>query len=97
MEIGMKVTDELFRFLTQIQDEVHRFAIAYHKQKRSHSQTKSELDDIKGIGEKTKSVLLKRFGSVKRIKEAKLAELVEFVGNSKGSIVYAHFNGDLSR
>ena len=97
MEIGMKVTDELFRFLTQIQDEVHRFAIAYHKQKRSHSQTKSELDEIKGIGEKTKSVLLKRFGSVKRIKEAKLAELSEIVGNSKGSIVYAHFNGDLSR
>lgn len=97
MEIGMKVTDELFRFLTQIQDEVHRFAIAYHKQKRSHSQTQSELDDIKGIGEKTKSELLKRFGSVKRLKEAKLAELTEIVGNSRGSIVYNHFNGDLSR
>ena len=92
-----KVTDELFRFLTQIQDEVHRFAIAYHKQKRSHSQTQSELDDIKGIGEKTKSELLKRFGSVKRLKEAKLAELAEIVGNSRGSIVYNHFNGDLSR
>ena len=96
-EIGLKITDEVFRFLTQIQDEVHRFAIAYHKQKRSKSQTRSELDEIRGIGEVTKKSLLKRFGSVKRIKEAKLAELAESIGTSKGSIVYNHFNGDLSR
>ena len=96
-EIGLKITDEVFRFLTQIQDEVHRFAIAYHKQKRSKSQTLSELDEIRGIGEVTKKSLLKRFGSVKRIKEAKLTELTESIGTSKGSIVYNHFNGDLSR
>ena len=96
-EIGLKITDEVFRFLTQIQDEVHRFAIAYHKQKRSKSQTRSELDEIHGIGEVTKKSLLKRFGSVKRIKEAKLEELTESIGTSKGSIVYNYFNSDLSR
>ena len=96
-EVGFKPTDELFRFLTQIQDEVHRFAIAYHIQKRSKSQTGSELDEIRGIGEKTKNLLLRRFGSVKRIREAKLAELVEIVGKSKGSIVYNHLNSNLSR
>jgi excinuclease ABC subunit C len=96
-EIGLKPTEELFRFLTQIQDEVHRFAIAFHIHKRSKSQTHSELDEIRGIGEKTKSMLLNRFGSVKRIREAKLAELVEIAGNSKGSIVYNHFNSNLSR
>jgi excinuclease ABC subunit C len=96
-EIGLKPTEELFRFLTQIQDEVHRFAIAFHIHKRSKSQTHSELDEIRGIGEKTKSMLLNRFGSVKRIREAKLAELVELAGNSKGSIVYNHFNSNLSR
>jgi excinuclease ABC subunit C len=97
VEIGMKPTDELFHFLTQIQDEVHRFAITYHKQKRSKTQTASELDNIKGIGEKTKNMLLKHFGSVKRLKEAKLADLIELIGNSKGSIVYNYFNNHLSR
>ena len=96
-EIAFKITDEVFRFLTQIQDEVHRFAIAYHKQKRSKSQTVSELDEVVGIGEKTKNALLKHFGSVKRVKEAKLTELVELLGKNRGSAVYDYFNGDLSR
>lgn len=95
-EIGVKPTDELFRFLTQIQDEVHRFAIAYHKQKRSTSQTKSELDDIRGIGEKTKKLLLNHFGSVKRIKEAKITDLIEILGKRRGSMVYEYFNNNLS-
>ena len=96
-EIGMKATDEVFRFLTQIQDEVHRFAISFHKQKRSRAQTKSELDEIEGVGEKTKTMLLKHFGSVKRIRSAKEADLIELLGKRRGSAIYAYFNGNLSR
>ena len=73
--IGLRQTSPLFRLLTQIQDEVHRFAITFHKDKRSKRQTKSALDDVKGIGEKTKTMLLKEFKSVKRIKEASLEAL----------------------
>ncbi len=97
LEIGMKATDELFIFLTSIQDEVHRFAINYHKQKRSQSQTKSELDSIKGIGEKSKTALLRHFGSIKHIKEAKIEELSRLVGNNRASIIYEYFNGQISR
>lgn len=96
-EIGMKVTDEVFKFLTQVQDEVHRFAISYHKQKRSKNLTKSELDEIVGIGEKTKKALLSELKSVKRIKEANLDDLKKIVGTHKGSIVYDHFHGKISR
>lgn len=95
-EVGMKVTDEVFRLMTQIQDEVHRFAISFHKQKRSKSQTASELDMIDGVGEKSKSALLKAFKSVKRLREAKLEEIQEIVGTNRGSIVYKYFHGDLS-
>ena len=69
--IGMRLDSPLFHLLTRIQDEVHRFAIQFHKDKRSKSQVKSELDNIKGIGEKTKTLLLRHFKSVKRIKEAR--------------------------
>lgn len=96
-EVGMKATDEVFRFLTQIQDEVHRFAIAYHKQKRSKSQTKSELDEVPGIGEKTKTDLLKAFKSIKRLREAKLEDIQKIVGNHRGSVIYEHFHGKISR
>lgn len=96
-EIGLKPTDELFKFLTQIQDEVHRFAISFHKQRRSKVQTRSELDEIPGVGEKTKTALLKHFGSVKRIRSAEKQELTNLLGNAKGSVVYEYFKADLSR
>jgi len=92
-EIGMKPTDEVFRFLTQVQDEVHRFAISYHKHKRSKSQTKSELDEIPGVGEKTKTDLLKAFKSLKRLREAKLEDIQSIVGTNRGSVIYKYFHG----
>lgn len=95
-EFGMKVTDELFRLLVQIQDEVHRFAITYHKQKRSKSQTHSELDDIQGVGDVSKQKLLRHFHSVSRAKTADLTELRQVLGNSLGTKVYEHFRRDLS-
>lgn len=95
-EYGMKVTDELFRLLVQIQDEVHRFAISYHRQKRSKSQTHSELDDIHGVGEVAKQKLLRHFRSVARAKSAELDELQQVLGNSLGTKVYEHFRGVLS-
>lgn len=95
-EIAIKPTDELFLFLTRIQDEVHRFAITYHKQKRSKKQTKSELDEIKGIGAKTRNTLLTHFKSIKRLKEADLSSIAEVIGNGRASIVYDHFHQDLS-
>ncbi len=85
--IGLRQTSPLFRLLTQIQDEVHRFAITFHKDKRSKRQTKSALDDVKGIGEKTKTMLLKEFKSVKRIKEASLKALSRVVGEAKAKII----------
>lgn len=81
--IGMKTDSALFHLLTHIQDEVHRFAITFHRDKRSKSQIKSELDDIKGIGPKTKEILLKHFKSVKRIKESSEEELTKLIGESK--------------
>ena len=81
--IGMKLDSPLFHLLTRIQDEVHRFAITFHRDKRSKKQNHSELDDIKGIGEKSKTALLKKFKSVKRIKETSLEELGEVIGQAK--------------
>jgi len=95
-EVDLKITDEVFKLLARIQEEVHRFAISFHKEKRSRQQTKSVLDDIYGVGETTKAALLKRFGSVKRIKEANLSELNQVIGNHKGSIVYEFFHGQIS-
>jgi excinuclease ABC subunit C len=90
--IGVKQHSPLFRLLTQIQDEVHRFAITFHRDKRSKHQIASELDTIKGVGEKSKSALLKAFKSVKRIKEAAPEALTAVVGDSKAQLIYAHFH-----
>lgn len=90
--IGLKPDSELFHALTRIQDEVHRYAITFHRDKRSKHALKSELDDIKGIGPKSKDVLLKRLKSVKQIKQASLATLTEVVGQAKANIVYNYFN-----
>ena len=89
--IGLKQGTILFRLLSQIQDEVHRFAITFHRDKRSKRQTASELDNIKGIGVKSKISLLNHFKSVKRIKEASLEELVSVVGKSKAEIIFKGF------
>ena len=90
--IGIKDTSELFRVLTQLQDEVHRFAISFHREKRSKHQLHSELDDIKGIGPKTRDGLLKLFKSVKRIKEASLNDISNVIGQAKAEIIYQHFH-----
>jgi len=88
----MKTESELFRVLTQLQDEVHRFAITFHREKRSKHALQSELDSIKGIGEKTRDGLLKALKSVKRISEAELTQLAEVIGPAKAKIVYDHFH-----
>ena len=85
--MGVETDSPLFRLLTQIQDEVHRFAITFHKNKRAKHNTESELDKIKGIGEATKTTLLRRFKSLKRIKSATLEELTEVVGKSKAELI----------
>ena len=85
--IGLKQGAPLFRLLEQIQDEVHRFAITFHRDKRSKRQVASALDEIKGIGEKTKTTLLQKFKSVKRIKEASIEELAEVIGFSKAQLI----------
>lgn len=85
--IGIKQHSLLFRLLEQIQDEVHRFAITFHRDKRSKRQVASALDNIKGIGEKTKTALLKEFKSVKRIKEATIEEVSAIIGESKAKII----------
>ena len=85
--IGLRTDSQLFHLLTHIQDEVHRFAITFHREKRTKKQLKSELDDIKGIGPKTKETLLKTFKTVKRIREASLDEIEKAIGKSKTEIV----------
>ena len=85
--IGIEMDSPLFKFLTRIQDEVHRYAITFHRDKRSKSQVQSELDNIKGIGPTTKTTLLKAFKSVKQIKEASLEELEKVVGQAKAKII----------
>lgn len=90
--VGMKTDSELFRLLTQIQDEVHRFAITFHRDKRSKHALHSELDDIKGIGPKTKEALLRHLKSVKNIREATLQTLTEIAGAAKAGLIYAHFH-----
>ena len=95
-EVQMPVTSEVFRFLTQIQDEVHRFAISYHKQKRSKAQIKSQLDDIQGVGPATKQKILQHFGSVKRAASADLGEWTDLLGTKRGSILYEHFQAKIT-
>ena len=89
--VGLKPDSELFRILTQIQDEVHRYAITFHRDKRSKHALHSELDDITGIGPKTRDALLKAFKSVKRIKGATFEQLATAIGPSKANTVYRHF------
>ena len=90
--IGLKQGTALFRLLSQLQDEVHRFAITFHRERRSKRQIASELDNIKGIGEKTKQLLLTHFKSVSGVKKASMDELIAVVGKSKSEIVAAAFN-----
>lgn len=94
--IAIKTDSELFRILTQIQDEVHRFAITFHRDKRSKHQLHSELDEIKGIGPKTKQLLLGQLKSVKRIQEASIDTLTTIAGKTKAAIIYQHFHPDNS-
>ena len=95
-EISMPVTSEVFRLLTNIQDEVHRFAISFHKKKRSKAQIHSQLDDIQGVGEVTKQKILHHFGSVKRARTAKKEEWIELLGNSRGSMIYEQLKAQIT-
>ena len=90
--IGVETDSPLFKFLTRMQDEVHRFAITFHREKRSKNQTKSELDDIKGIGPETKKTLIRTFKSLKRIKEASPEALTEAVGAAKAKLLIEAFS-----
>ncbi|AEA20660.1 excinuclease ABC subunit UvrC [Prevotella denticola] len=90
--IALDVKGELFKVLTQIQDEVHRFAITFHRNKRSKHQLHSELDDIKGIGTKTREALMKQLRTVKRIKESDIQTLTGIIGASKATIIYNYFH-----
>lgn len=95
--IGMKLDSPLFHLLTRMQDEVHRFAITFHKDKRSKGQTRSELDTIKGVGEKTKTALLREFKSVKRIREANLEDLAKVVGEAKAKLIKESLNQEITK
>lgn len=92
--VAIPTESELFKVLTQIQDEVHRYAITFHRDKRSKHALHSELDDIKGIGPKAKEALLSHFKSVKKIKEASLEALTEIVGQHKASILRDYFENN---
>lgn len=90
--VGLKADSELFHLLTRIQDEVHRYAITFHRDKRSKHALHSELDDIKGIGTKTKEQLLKALKSVKKIKDADMKTLTEIIKETKAKIIFNHFH-----
>lgn len=90
--VGLKADSELFHLLTRIQDEVHRYAISFHRDKRSKHALHSELDDIKGIGPKTKEQLLKALKSVKKIKDADMKTLTEIIKETKAKIIFNHFH-----
>ena len=92
LKVALKIDSELFHVLTQIQDEVHRFAIEFHRNKRSKRALHSELDDIKGIGPKTRDGLLKGLKTVRAIREANLETLSDLIGAAKATIVYNHFH-----
>ena len=95
MSVQLKTDSELFHVLTQLQDEVHRFAISFHRDQRSKHALHSELDEIKGIGPKTKELLLQKLKSVKRIKEADLDTLTGLVGAAKAQILKEYFKNSL--
>lgn len=96
VEISMPVTSEVFRLLTNIQDEVHRYAISYHKLKRSKAQIHSQLDDLQGVGSVTKQKILTHFGSVKRAGAASKDEMIELLGTHRGSMVYEQLQAKIS-
>lgn len=93
MTIGLKTDSELFHILTRIQDEVHRYAITFHRDKRSKRALHSELDDIKGIGSKTKELLIRELKTVAKIRRTDIETLTAIIGRSKAEAVYYHFNG----
>lgn len=93
--VGLKPTDQLFKFFASMQEEVHRFAIKFHRDKRSKNQTSSELDKIQGIGEKTKKELISHFKSIKRLRLASLDDIAKIIGKHRSTIVYDYFNADL--
>lgn len=93
--VALKTDSELFHTLTKIQDEVHRYAITFHRDKRSRHALHSELDNISGIGPKSAEALLRHFKSVKRIREASLEDIAEVVGKARAEIVRRHFDGAL--
>ena len=95
-EISMPVTSEVFRLLTNIQDEVHRFAISFHKAKRSKAQIHSQLDDLQGVGEVTKQKILTYFGSVKRARAASKDEWIKLLGKRRGSDTYEQIQAKIS-
>ena len=90
--VGIKPDSEIFRLMTQIQDEVHRFAITHHRKKFEKGFMHSELAEIKGIGKTTAEKLLLELKSVKAIKEAPLESLASLIGQSKARLVYDHFH-----
>lgn len=92
MTIAVDIKSELFKILTQIQDEVHRYAISFHRDKRSKHQLHSALDEINGIGPKSKDLLLRNFKSVKRIREATFEELKEIIGESKAKSIINYWS-----
>ena len=92
ISVQLKTDSELFHVLTRLQDEVHRFAITFHRDKRSKHALHSELDDIKGIGPKTRDLLMKELKSVKRIKDTDLQTLTSILGESKAQIIFDHFH-----
>ena len=94
--IGIKTNSELFHVLSRIQDEVHRFAITFHRDKRSKRALHSELDEIAGIGPKTRDTLINHFKSVKRIKEADIQSITDIIGNKKAEIIYNHLHQENS-
>lgn len=96
LTIGIKPTDPLFKFLSGIQDEVHRYAITFHRDKRSKEFMVSELDEIPGIGEKTKNELILHFKSVKRVRSAKFEEIEKVIGTHRATVIYNYFNGSVT-
>jgi excinuclease ABC subunit C len=91
-EIGLNPNDVLFKLLASMQEEVHRFAITFHRDKRSKTQIASELDTLEGVGEKTKTELINHFKSIKRIKNASLEELEKIVAKNRAMIIFKYFN-----
>ena len=90
--VALKTDSELFHALTKIQDEVHRYAITFHRDKRSRHALHSELDNINGIGPKSAEALLRHFKSVKRIREASLEDIAEVVGKARAEVIRQHFD-----